>query len=104
MILPTNYEEADLPFQAMETVNETAQERQLTLDLLFAGRETGWRSCLVHAMMWDGVTVHASHFARWSVTCIGPSQSAGELGSVTNLVCLRTRSGALTIRPIPCAA
>ena len=36
-----------LPFQAVETVNETAQERQLTLDLLFAGRETGWRNRLI---------------------------------------------------------
>jgi adenine-specific DNA-methyltransferase len=36
-----------LPFQSVETVNETAQERQLTLDLLFAGRETEWRNRLV---------------------------------------------------------
>ncbi len=36
-----------LPFQAVETVNETAQERQLTLDLLFAGRETEWRNRLI---------------------------------------------------------
>jgi adenine-specific DNA-methyltransferase len=28
-----------LPFQTVETVNETAQERQLTLDMLFAGHE-----------------------------------------------------------------
>jgi len=36
-----------LPFQTVETVNETAQERQLTLDLLFSGRETGWRNRLI---------------------------------------------------------
>ncbi len=36
-----------LPFQTVETVNETAQERQLTLDLLFAGRETEWRNRLI---------------------------------------------------------
>jgi hypothetical protein len=29
-----------LPFQTVETVNETAQQRQLTLDMLYAGRET----------------------------------------------------------------
>jgi len=36
-----------LPFQTVETVNETAQERQLTLDLLFSGRETEWRNRLI---------------------------------------------------------
>lgn len=36
-----------LPFQPVETVNETAQERQLTLDSLFAGRETEWRNRLI---------------------------------------------------------
>ncbi|MBV9021199.1 MAG: site-specific DNA-methyltransferase [Ktedonobacteraceae bacterium] len=36
-----------LPFQTVETVNETAQQRQLTLDTLFAGRETEWRNRLI---------------------------------------------------------
>ena len=36
-----------LPFQTVETINETAQERQLTLDSLFAGRETEWRNRLI---------------------------------------------------------
>src|SRR5437667_8195856 len=36
-----------LPFQTVETVNETAQERQLTLDMLFAARETEWRNRLI---------------------------------------------------------
>jgi adenine-specific DNA-methyltransferase len=36
-----------LPFQTVETVNETAQERQLTLDMLFAGHETEWRNRLI---------------------------------------------------------
>lgn len=36
-----------LPFQTVETVNETAQQRQLTLDMLFAGRETDWRNRLI---------------------------------------------------------
>src|SRR5579863_7409568 len=36
-----------LPFQTVETVNETAQERQLTLDMLFAGRPTQWRNRLI---------------------------------------------------------
>src|SRR6266699_832671 len=40
---------------------------------------------------------------RWSVTCIGGSQSADELGSVTYLVCLKTRSGSLSIRSTCCA-
>ncbi len=37
----------ELPFQTVETVNETAQERQLTLDRLFAGEETDWRNRLI---------------------------------------------------------
>ena len=36
-----------LPFQTVETVNETAQEPQLTLDLLFARSETEWRNRLI---------------------------------------------------------
>lgn len=36
-----------LPFQTVETVNETAQERQLTLDMLFAGHSTEWRNRLI---------------------------------------------------------
>jgi len=36
-----------LPFQAVETVNETAQQRQLTLDSLFSGRPTEWRNRLI---------------------------------------------------------
>src|SRR5713101_6600316 len=37
----------ELPFQTVETVNETAQERQLTLDRLFSGEETEWRNRLI---------------------------------------------------------
>jgi adenine-specific DNA-methyltransferase len=36
-----------LPFQTVETVNESAQQRQLTLDMLFAGCETEWRNRLI---------------------------------------------------------
>src|SRR5947208_3964465 len=36
-----------LPFQTVETVNETAQQRQLTLDMLFAGHPTEWRNQLI---------------------------------------------------------
>jgi adenine-specific DNA-methyltransferase len=36
-----------LPFQTIETVNESAQERQVTLDLFGRGRETEWRNRLV---------------------------------------------------------
>ncbi len=36
-----------LPFQTVETVNETAQQRQLTLDMLYAGHETEWRNRLI---------------------------------------------------------
>src|SRR5579884_4346455 len=36
-----------LPFQTVETVNESAQQRQLTLDRLFAGEETEWRNRLI---------------------------------------------------------
>jgi adenine-specific DNA-methyltransferase len=37
----------ELPFQTVETVNETAQQRQLTLDRLFSGQETEWRNRLI---------------------------------------------------------
>jgi adenine specific DNA methylase Mod len=36
-----------LPFQTVETVNESAQERQLTLDLFSRGRPTDWRNRLI---------------------------------------------------------
>ena len=36
-----------LPFQTVETVNETAQDRQLALDLFTAGRATEWRNRLI---------------------------------------------------------
>ena len=36
-----------LPFQTVETVNESSQERQRTLDLFASGRDTDWRNRLV---------------------------------------------------------
>ncbi len=36
-----------LPFQAVETVNESAQERQRTLDLFRTGRDPDWRNRLI---------------------------------------------------------
>ena len=36
-----------LPFQTVETVNESAQERQRTLDLWSAGRDPEWRNRLI---------------------------------------------------------
>jgi hypothetical protein len=39
-----------LPFQTVETVNESAQQRQLTLDRLFAGEETEWRNRLIRGI------------------------------------------------------
>ena len=36
-----------LPFQTIETINESAQERQRALDLFASGRETAWRNRLV---------------------------------------------------------
>ena len=36
-----------LPFQAVETVNESTQERQRTLDLFSTGRDTDWRNRLI---------------------------------------------------------
>src|SRR5690606_34217665 len=35
------------PFQTVETVNESAQQRQMTLDLFSAGRPTEWRNRLI---------------------------------------------------------
>ena len=36
-----------LPFQTVETVNESAQQRQRTLDLFAAGRDAEWRNRLI---------------------------------------------------------
>lgn len=36
-----------LPFQTVETVNESAQERQLMVDLFSVGRDTEWRNRLI---------------------------------------------------------
>jgi len=36
-----------LPFQTIETVNESAQERQRSLEIFAAGRETEWRNRLI---------------------------------------------------------
>ena len=36
-----------LPFQTIETVNESAQDRQRTLDLFASGRESEWRNRLI---------------------------------------------------------
>jgi len=36
-----------LPFQTIETVNESAQERQHALDLFERGRDSGWRNRLI---------------------------------------------------------
>ena len=36
-----------LPFQTVETINETAQERQRSLDLFGSGRDPEWRNRLI---------------------------------------------------------
>jgi hypothetical protein len=36
-----------LPFQTVETVNESTQDRQRTLDLFTAGRNAEWRNRLI---------------------------------------------------------
>ena len=36
-----------LPFQTIETVNESAQERRRSLDLFSSGQDTGWRNRLI---------------------------------------------------------
>ena len=36
-----------LPFQTVETVNESAQERQRSLDLFGSGRDAAWRNRLI---------------------------------------------------------
>jgi hypothetical protein len=37
----------ELPFQTVETVNESAQDRQRSLELFSSGRETEWRNRLI---------------------------------------------------------
>jgi adenine-specific DNA-methyltransferase len=42
-----------LPFQNVETVNESAQERQMALDLFSTGREAEWRNRLIWGEKWS---------------------------------------------------
>ena len=37
----------ELPFQTVETVNESAQDRSRNLDLFAAGKKTAWRNRLI---------------------------------------------------------
>ena len=41
-----------LPFQTVETVNESAQQRQMALDLFSAGRPSEWRNRLIRGNGW----------------------------------------------------
>ncbi len=36
-----------LPFQTIETVNESAQERAKTMDMFASGKPAEWRNCLI---------------------------------------------------------
>src|SRR5919108_4829413 len=36
-----------LPFQTVETINESAQQRQMSLDMFSAGRPSEWRNRLI---------------------------------------------------------
>jgi adenine-specific DNA-methyltransferase len=36
-----------LPFQTVETVNESAQQRQLALDMFSSGQDAAWRNRLI---------------------------------------------------------
>lgn len=36
-----------LPFQTVETINESAQQRQISLDMFSAGRQSDWRNRLI---------------------------------------------------------
>jgi hypothetical protein len=45
--VPFHTESRALPFQTVETVNESAQQRQRTLDLFGSGRDAEWRNRLI---------------------------------------------------------
>ena len=49
-----------LPFQTVETVNESAQQRQRALDLFAAGRDPEWRNRLI----WGDEGQRSSHGSR----------------------------------------
>lgn len=36
-----------LPFQTIETINESTQDRQQSLDMFSSGRDTGWKNRLI---------------------------------------------------------
>jgi len=54
-----------LPFQTVETVNESAQERQMALALFSAGRPPEWRNRLI----WGSIRLYEHR--RWDTIGVG---------------------------------
>ena len=59
-----------LPFQTVETVNESAQDRQRSLDLFSSGREGEWRNRLPGGPARAAPTSSCLRYSRdWSWPC-----------------------------------
>jgi hypothetical protein len=54
---------ASIPFQTVETVNESVQQRQITLDPFSAERDPGWRNRLIWGFLhcWTNASVTNRH-------------------------------------------
>ena len=72
-----------LPFQTVETINESAAERQRNLDLFSSGRQTDWRNRLIWGDNKYVLPALLSEFAGKIVrTCAG-RHSGRNAGSAT---------------------
>ena len=67
-----------LPFQTVETVNETAQQRQRALDLFSAGRDPEWRNRLIWGDKKYVLPSLLDEFAgKVNLVCIDPPFNVG---------------------------
>ena len=76
-----------LPLQTVETVNESAQERQRTLDLFSGGRDPEWRSRLIWGDNRYVLPALLDEFAgKVDLICINPPFATGHDFSFRALV------------------
>jgi adenine-specific DNA-methyltransferase len=67
-----------LPFQTVETVNESTQERQRALDLFSLGRESEWRNRLIWGDKKYVLPSLMPEFAgKFNLICIDPPFDTG---------------------------
>src|SRR5712692_7056176 len=67
-----------LPFQTVETVNESAQQRQKAMDLFSAGRNSEWRNRLIWGdKKYDLPSLLPEFAGKVNLVCIDPPFNVG---------------------------